>query len=106
MKEKGCTYAVMEVSSHALDQCRVYDLDFETAIFTNLTQDHLDFFGNIENYKHLDAIYCYDISLNSFDFYGISMYDKNSIPFPIYYQIGEATMYPDFVKVDNIKYYK
>ena len=62
--------------------------------------------GNIENYKHLDAIYCYDIWLNDFNFYGISMYDKNSIPFPIYYQIGEATMYPDFVKVDNIKYYK
>ena len=50
MKEKGCTYAVMEVSSHALDQCRVYDLDFETAIFTNLTQDHLDYHITMDNY--------------------------------------------------------
>lgn len=50
MAEKGCTYAVMEVSSHALDQCRVYNLDFEIAIFTNLTQDHLDYHITMENY--------------------------------------------------------
>lgn len=50
MKESGCTYVVMEVSSHALDQARVYNLDFEVAIFTNLTQDHLDYHGTMENY--------------------------------------------------------
>ena len=50
MVEKGCQYAVMEVSSHALDQCRVYNLDFEVAVFTNLTQDHLDYHINMENY--------------------------------------------------------
>ncbi len=50
MKESGCTYVVMEVSSHALDQARVYDLDFEVAIFTNLTQDHLDYHETMENY--------------------------------------------------------
>ena len=50
MVEKGCDYAVMEVSSHALDQCRVYELDFEAAIFTNLTQDHLDYHITMENY--------------------------------------------------------
>lgn len=50
MKEKGCTYAIMEVSSHALDQCRVYNLDFEVAIFTNLTQDHLDYHITMDNY--------------------------------------------------------
>lgn len=50
MKEKGCTYVIMEVSSHALDQCRVYDLDFEVAIFTNLTQDHLDYHITMDNY--------------------------------------------------------
>ena len=51
MKAKGCTYAIMEVSSHALDQCRVYNLDFDVAMFTNLTQDHLDYHGTIEEYK-------------------------------------------------------
>lgn len=50
MKAKGCSFAIMEVSSHALDQCRVYNLDFEVAIFTNLTQDHLDYHGTMENY--------------------------------------------------------
>ena len=50
MAEKDCDYAVMEVSSHALDQCRVFELDFEAAIFTNLTQDHLDYHITMENY--------------------------------------------------------
>ncbi len=50
MKAKGCTYVIMEVSSHALDQCRVYNLDFEVAMFTNLTQDHLDYHKTMENY--------------------------------------------------------
>ena len=50
MKEKGCTFVIMEVSSHALDQCRVYNLDFEVAMFTNLTQDHLDYHITMENY--------------------------------------------------------
>lgn len=50
MCDKGCSYAVMEVSSHALDQCRVYNLDFEVAMFTNLTQDHLDYHITMDNY--------------------------------------------------------
>ena len=50
MKKQGCTYAVMEVSSHALDQKRVCNLCFEAAVFTNLTQDHLDYHLTMENY--------------------------------------------------------
>lgn len=50
MVDLNCNYVVMEVSSHALDQDRVYGLNFEAAIFTNLTQDHLDYHGNMENY--------------------------------------------------------
>ena len=50
MVESGCTYCVMEVSSHALDQYRVECVDFETAVFTNLTQDHLDYHKTMENY--------------------------------------------------------
>ena len=50
MKEKGCQYVVMEVSSHALDQKRVCNLTFDAAVFTNLTQDHLDYHITMENY--------------------------------------------------------
>ncbi len=50
MVENGCQYAVMEVSSHALAQGRVDGLEFETAIFTNLTQDHLDYHKTMDNY--------------------------------------------------------
>jgi len=43
-------YCAMEVSSHALDQDRVAGIKFRSAIFTNLTQDHLDYHKNLENY--------------------------------------------------------
>ena len=46
----GCTEAVMEMSSHALDQERVWGVPVDVAIFTNLTQDHLDFHGTMESY--------------------------------------------------------
>jgi UDP-N-acetylmuramoyl-L-alanyl-D-glutamate--2,6-diaminopimelate ligase len=46
----GATEAVMEVSSHALEQQRVYAIPFDVAVFTNLTRDHLDFHGTFENY--------------------------------------------------------
>ena len=46
----GLSHAVMEVSSHALDQDRVSDIRFSAAAFTNLTQDHLDYHGTMEHY--------------------------------------------------------
>ncbi|MGA8528420.1 MAG: UDP-N-acetylmuramoyl-L-alanyl-D-glutamate--2,6-diaminopimelate ligase [Acidobacteriaceae bacterium] len=48
--DAGATEAVMEVSSHALAQGRVCGLPYDVALFTNLTQDHLDFHGTMENY--------------------------------------------------------
>ncbi len=50
MAEAGCTHAVMEVSSHALAQRRTAGILFDVAVFTNLTQDHLDYHGTMENY--------------------------------------------------------
>lgn len=48
--EKGAGAAVMEVSSHGLDQGRVNAVSFDTAVFTNLSQDHLDYHGNMQAY--------------------------------------------------------
>ncbi|MBI2428712.1 MAG: UDP-N-acetylmuramoyl-L-alanyl-D-glutamate--2,6-diaminopimelate ligase, partial [Ignavibacteriales bacterium] len=50
MKQNGCTHVVMEVSSHALHQYRVFGIPFAAAVFTNLTQDHLDYHGTMEEY--------------------------------------------------------
>jgi UDP-N-acetylmuramoyl-L-alanyl-D-glutamate--2,6-diaminopimelate ligase len=50
MATSGCQAVSMEVSSHALHQSRVYGLEFDAAVFTNLTQDHLDYHGSMEEY--------------------------------------------------------
>jgi UDP-N-acetylmuramoyl-L-alanyl-D-glutamate--2,6-diaminopimelate ligase len=50
MLRADCQACVMEVSSHALEQKRVSCVEFDAAVFTNLTQDHLDYHGTMENY--------------------------------------------------------
>jgi UDP-N-acetylmuramoyl-L-alanyl-D-glutamate--2,6-diaminopimelate ligase len=50
MVDARCSAAVMEVSSHALHQSRVHGTEFMVAVFTNLTQDHLDYHGTMEDY--------------------------------------------------------
>lgn len=48
--KRGVDYAVIEVSSHALDQGRVNGVQFDYAVFTNLTRDHLDYHGDMQHY--------------------------------------------------------
>ncbi len=55
MANAGCTHVVMEVSSHALDQHRTDGLNFQVACFTNLTQDHLDYHGDMQSYARSKA---------------------------------------------------
>ncbi|MCK5813455.1 MAG: UDP-N-acetylmuramoyl-L-alanyl-D-glutamate--2,6-diaminopimelate ligase [Cocleimonas sp.] len=50
LADNGIEVVAMEVSSHALDQARVNDVKFDIAILTNLTRDHLDYHGTVENY--------------------------------------------------------
>ncbi|MBK1835303.1 UDP-N-acetylmuramoyl-L-alanyl-D-glutamate--2,6-diaminopimelate ligase [Roseibacillus ishigakijimensis] len=50
MRDNGCHGVAMEVSSHGLEQGRVVGIDFQVGVFTNLTQDHLDYHGSMENY--------------------------------------------------------
>lgn len=55
MRDAGCREAVMEVSSHGIDQRRVLGLEFAAAVFTNLTQDHLDYHQTLEAYFQVKA---------------------------------------------------
>ena len=56
MRDGGCSHVVMEVSSHALALDRVYGVFYKVGIFTNLTQDHLDFHGTMEGYCAAKAL--------------------------------------------------
>ncbi|PYI54656.1 UDP-N-acetylmuramoyl-L-alanyl-D-glutamate--2,6-diaminopimelate ligase [Paenibacillus flagellatus] len=57
MRDAGADYAVMEVSSHALELGRVKGCRFRTALFTNLTQDHLDFHKTMEQYRAAKGLF-------------------------------------------------
>lgn len=56
MVDEGCNFAVTEVSSHALALQRVHGTNFSAAVFTNLTQDHLDFHADMEDYFQAKAL--------------------------------------------------
>jgi UDP-N-acetylmuramoyl-L-alanyl-D-glutamate--2,6-diaminopimelate ligase len=56
MRDAGCRYAVMEVSSHSLDQHRVAALDFDVAVLTNVSRDHLDYHKTRRNYLRAKAL--------------------------------------------------
>ncbi len=56
MSDEKVDKAIMEVSSHALDLGRVYGCDFDIAVFTNLSQDHLDYHKNMDDYLHAKSL--------------------------------------------------
>ncbi len=74
MVEAGCDYAFMEVSSHACVQHRVDGLKFAGGIFTNLTRDHLDYHGTVDNYINAKKMF-FD-SLGSDAFAVVNVDDK------------------------------
>lgn len=55
MRDRGCDTVILEVSSHALVQGRVWGIPIDTAVMTNLSQDHLDYHGTMENYAAAKA---------------------------------------------------
>ncbi|MDL2255490.1 UDP-N-acetylmuramoyl-L-alanyl-D-glutamate--2,6-diaminopimelate ligase [Parabacteroides sp. OttesenSCG-928-K15] len=66
MVKAGCTYAFMEVSSHAVDQHRISGLTFSGGIFTNLSRDHLDYHQTVENYLQAKKKFFDDLPREAF----------------------------------------
>lgn len=97
--EQGAKTVAMEVSSHSIDQGRVNDIEFEMGIFTNLTQDHLDYHGNMETYaavKHrfLEELPTRQVIINADDSYGISWLKELASKKPVF---AYSTQKPSFV---------
>jgi UDP-N-acetylmuramoyl-L-alanyl-D-glutamate--2,6-diaminopimelate ligase len=61
-RDNACRGGVMEVSSHGIHQKRVHGIAFDAAVFTNLTQDHLDYHGTIEKYMEAKASWFHDLA--------------------------------------------
>ncbi len=81
MFEFGATDAIMEVSSHAMSLDRVFGINFDVSVFTNLTQDHLDYHKNMEAY-FIEKEKLFKVSdrcvINTDDEYGKRLYEKYS----------------------------
>jgi UDP-N-acetylmuramoyl-L-alanyl-D-glutamate--2,6-diaminopimelate ligase len=88
MVDRGCGYAFMEVSSHAVDQERIAGLKFAGALFTNITHDHLDYHRTFENY--IKAKKKYFDELNSDGFALVNADDKRGM---VMLQNTKATKY-------------
>ena len=93
IRSAGCNAAVMEVSSHALTQERVRGVEFDVAVFTNLTQDHLDYHKTMERYFEAKSRLFTDLAtqlkkkgkavVNLDDSYGVRLIEKLSKETPV-----------------------
>lgn len=95
----GCEYVVMEVSSQALDQQRVAGIQFDTAVFTNLTQDHLDYHKTMENYfaaKKKLFLQCNSAVVSIDDSYGETVRDEALCPVKTVSMTNAAADYTAF----------
>ena len=109
--KKGADYFIMEVSSHALEIGRVDMLQFDSAIFTNLTQDHLDFHKTMENYfnakKKIFSMLRNNGTgiINTDDKYGEKIYsekkDENNDYISISIKNEEADIWGDILNYTN-----
>ena len=112
MVKANLGYAVMEVSSHALDQERVWGCRFEAAVFTNLSRDHYDYHGTVEAYFAAKARLFQELSsvwhiLNLDDPYGQQLLQMSRARLLTYALEGEATCKPSAVRhgLDGIRFH-
>ncbi|MBQ8624278.1 MAG: UDP-N-acetylmuramoyl-L-alanyl-D-glutamate--2,6-diaminopimelate ligase [Oscillospiraceae bacterium] len=102
MADENCEWVVMEVSSQGLEQKRLGDVDFELAVFTNLTQDHLDVHGSMENYyqaKKLLFARCKQALINIDDEWGKRYFNEITCPKKSYAVIDDADFTADGIKL-------
>jgi len=95
MADAGCGYCIMEVSSHALDQHRIGDSFYDTAVFTNLTHEHLDYHSDMEDYFLAKAKLfkiCGTAVIGSGDSYGKWLTGMVKVPFLTFDPEGEADL--------------
>lgn len=101
MVDAGCGYAVMEVSSHALALDRVAGIRFAVGAFTNLTQDHLDFHGTMENYGAAKAILferCDHAAVNADDPWAGFMTERAACPVLSFGTSGAEGLYAEDIR--------
>ena len=102
MADAGCEFCVMEATSQGLEQQRLAGISFELAAFTNLTQDHLDFHGNMENYyqaKKLLFGQCKRALINIDDESGVRLMSEISCEKKSFSVDGEADYCSDALKL-------
>ena len=113
IRSAGCRATVMEVSSHALVQERVRGIEWDAAVFTNLTQDHLDFHGTMEKYFESKARLFTGLAsqkrkrgtavINGDDRYGVRLaeiVEKHGVPVVTYGLGARADVRASNVKID------
>jgi UDP-N-acetylmuramoyl-L-alanyl-D-glutamate--2,6-diaminopimelate ligase len=96
MLDKGADHACIEVSSHALEMGRVRGCNFRTAIFTNLTQDHLDYHQTMENYRNAKSLLFSQLG---------NTYNDSQMKFAILNADDEASEYYSKVTSAQVIYY-
>ena len=104
MVKAGCKYAVMEVSSFGLVQHRIGPTHFDMGIFTNLTQDHLDYHKTMENYyqaKKMMFDECDYALINTDDEYGRRIFSEISCKKERYGISSESDYYADAIKIKS-----
>ena len=108
MYQSGCDTVVMEVSSFGLVQKRIGETHFDIAVFTNLTQDHLDYHHTMENYyqaKKLLFSVCDKAVIYSDDEYGKRLYQEITCEKYYYGSTGEYCCKPISVKASGAEFF-
>ena len=96
----GCEYAVVEVSSHSLDQNRVWGIDFDVAVITNVTREHLDYHGTMEGYAEAKSKLFHSVSKKAD---GVSIVNLNMQFADIFFRYGVKNKFGYGIKNQNVK---